>query len=33
MAILVDSSKKIEVKQVVAFDWVSGVTINPSLPV
>lgn len=31
MAIFVDSDKKIEVKQAVAFDWVSGVTINPSL--
>ena len=30
MAMFLDSAKKNEVKQAVAFDWVCGVSINPS---
>jgi len=31
MAIFLDSAKKNEIKQAMAFGWVSGVTTNPSL--
>ena len=31
MAIFLDSARKNEIKQAMAFGWVSGVTTNPSL--